>query len=154
MDTTFLKKVAELVTPIAREEGCELLDVVWAFENGRNILRLLLDKEGGIVGLTDCERVSHAVEDLIGVENIVPARYDLEVSSPGLNRPLKRKKHFEQAVGKVIRAKTKIPLDNRQNYKGVLKAVGEAELVMEIDRKEFVIPFDQIEKANLEYTEG
>lgn len=153
MNTGFLQKVAELVSPIVQEEGLELLDVVWTFENGRNVLRLILDKEGGTVGLADCQRVSHAVEDIIEVENIVPARYDLEVSSPGINRPLKKKKHFEQAMGKVIRVKTKIPLNNRQNYKGILKSVGETEFVMEIDRKDYTIPFDQLEKANLEYME-
>ncbi|MBI2340454.1 MAG: hypothetical protein HYU99_08845 [Deltaproteobacteria bacterium] len=57
-------------------------------------------------------------------------------------------------MGKVIRVKTKIPLDGRQNYKGVLKSVGGAELVMEIDRKEYVVPMNQVEKANLEYKEG
>ncbi|MBI4412006.1 MAG: ribosome maturation factor RimP [Deltaproteobacteria bacterium] len=145
------QKVADLVAPIVAEEGLELLDVVWTFENGRNVLRLVLDKEGGTVGLADCQRVSHAVEDIIEVENIVPARYDLEVSSPGINRSLKQKKHFEQVVGKVIRVKTRVPLNNRQNYKGLLKSVNETELVVEIDRKDFVIPLGQIEKANLEF---
>ena len=131
MNTTgFIQKVADLVTPIVREEGLELLDVVWTFENGRNILGLILDRGGGAVGLGDCQRVSHAVEDIIEVENVVPARYDLEVSSPGVNRPLKTKMHFEKVVGRIIRVKTKVPLNNRQNYKGFLKSVNETELVV------------------------
>ncbi|MBI2340455.1 MAG: hypothetical protein HYU99_08850 [Deltaproteobacteria bacterium] len=68
MDISAVKqKVASLSAPIAAEEGLELLDVVWTFENGRNILRLLLDREEGTVSLADCERVSHAVEDVLEV---------------------------------------------------------------------------------------
>ncbi len=149
MDRTSIeKKVERLIDPVVREEGLELLEVLLTGESGRTILRVLLDKEEGSVTLDDCTRVSHAIEDLIEVDGGIPTAYELEVSSPGIDRPLKKKRHFERVRGKTIRIKTIQPIEGRQNYKGVLTEVREDGLVMEIDRKEYVLRFDQILKAH------
>ena len=147
-----MEKVRSRIEPIVREEGLELLDVVWTLDHGRQILRVLLDKEGGGVTVDDCTRVSHAIEDVIEVEELIPRKYDLEVSSPGLNRPLLKPAHFEKVVGKIIRVKTDVPLEGRQNYCGILNRISGDIFFVEIDKKEYAIPFERVDKANLEYT--
>lgn len=147
---TIQNRVEALIDPIIREEGGELLEVVLTGEWGRTILRVVIDKEEEFITVEDCTRVSHAIEDLIEVEGCVPVAYELEVSSPGIHRPLKLRRHFERVKGKIIRVKTIEPIEGRQNYKGILTEVNEGGIVMEIDRKEYSVRFDQILKANLE----
>lgn len=147
MSASIEKAVYDLVEPIAKEEGLGLLDVQWI--SGEGVLRIYLEKEEGAVTLDDCARVSHAIEDILDVKGIVPARYHLEVSSPGVNRPLKRRPHFQKVLGQTIRLRTHKAIDGRRNYKGILKQA-DGDLVMEIDRQEVRIPMDLVEKANLE----
>lgn len=147
---TIQNRVEALIDPIVSEEGVELLEVVLTGERGRTILRVVIDREEGGITLDDCTRVSHAIEDLIEVEGSVPVAYELEVSSPGIDRPLKKRRHFERVKGKTIRVKTIEPIEGRQNYKGILTEVNEGGIVMEIDRKEYAVRFDQILKADLE----
>lgn len=145
------KKVCELIDPIALEEGLEVVDVDLTKDLGRTILRVLVDKREGPISLGDCARFSHLIEDLLEVEGVVPVIYDLEVSSPGVNRLLKKPEHFQKVLGKMVRIKTGRPLDGRANYKGILKAVNDLTLVVEVDRKDYELPFSEIEKANLEF---
>ncbi|MDO8518863.1 MAG: ribosome maturation factor RimP [Deltaproteobacteria bacterium] len=149
----FIDEVKALIEPVIKEEGAALYDVVWTKEQGRNVLRVMLDPEKGAAGLGDCARVSRAIEDLLIVHDVVPGSYDLEVSSPGLNRPLLTPAHFERVLGKMIRVKTEFPIDGRQNYKGVLKKIEGEQFLVDVDKKEHRIPFDQVDKANLEYFE-
>lgn len=143
-----LERVRELVAPIIAEEGCELVDTEITHDMGSKILRIYIDKNGG-VKVGDCTRVSHAVEDLLEVEEVVSGRYNLEISSPGLNRPLRKREHFLKVVGQTIDVTTKEKLDGRRNYKGLLKSVDSNVLVMEIDRQEFRVPLEKLAKAKL-----
>lgn len=148
-----LKKIEELITPVALESALEIVDLAFTKENGRTILKVFIDKAPSGVSLKDCADFSHAIEDMIEVENIIPFVYDLEVGSPGVNRVLNKKAHFERVIGKMIRAKTTEPIDNRRNYKGILKAVNDVSFTVEIDRQNFIVPFAKLEKANLEFFE-
>lgn len=148
----FLSGVASIVAPIVEEEGLDVLDIVWTVEHGRRILRILIDSGSGKVGVDDCARISRAIEDVIEIRGVIPQSYDLEVSSPGLNRPLIARKHFEMAAGQTIRVKTDVPIGGRSNYKGVLKRIEGDVFFIEIDKKEYAIPFDRVAKANLEFT--
>lgn len=143
-------KIFELIDPVVTEEECDLLEVEFVVESGNNILRVYIDKPEG-VNVDDCSRVSGAIEDLIEVEDLMPAKYNLEVSSPGLNRPLKKKKHFEQVIGQLIQVKTFEKIENRKNYKGILEGLDDKELNILIDNQRFAVPFEQIRKANLVY---
>ncbi len=145
-----VNKVSRLIAPVVEEEGLELLDLQLFSEMGRRILRITLERPGGVVTLADCTRVSHSIEDLLEVDGEIPSNYHLEVSSPGINRPLKKLAHFERVLGKTIRVQTMIPLDGRRNFKGELKKADAKNILMEIDKKEYVIPLEKIEKANLE----
>jgi len=144
-------KIKELITPLLRQEGLSVYHVEWTKDLGRQILRVYIERENSGVTLDDCTKASHSIEDLILVKGDIDVAYHLEVSSPGLNRLLANKGHFERVIGQNIRLRTKRPLDGRANYKGVLKAVSEANLVVEVDKKDFTIPLQEIGKASLEY---
>lgn len=151
MATLLLDNIKQLIEPIVKEEGLEILDVDWTHEQGRRILRVFLDSDVRGVTVDDCARVSHAIEDVLEVEELIPSMYDLEVSSGGLNRRLVKRAHFEAAVGKMIRVKTDVPLEGRQNYYGILKRISDEIFFVEIDKKEYAIPFVRVARANLEY---
>lgn len=139
--------------PLIALEGMELVDVEFVREPNGWILRLFIDKAGG-VGLEDCAQASHAVETALEVEDVVPQAYHLEVSSPGLNRPLRKPEHFHKAQGKKVKVKTFGPIGEppRKNFSGVLSGVQEDAVLVEVDGAgSFRIPFKDIAKANLEF---
>lgn len=150
MDTqAILQKVEELLTPVLANLGYDLIERELVMESGRWTLRLYIDKEGGVT-IDDCAQASHSVEDLIEVEGVIPAGYNLEVSSPGINRPLRRREDFEKFCGSRIRLKTLEQIDGRGNYKGTLERLEGDEIVMEVDGQHYRIPFAKLAKARLD----
>src|SRR3954469_8094500 len=139
-------KARQVAEPILTGEGLELIDVEYTREHGEWVLRLFIDKPGQNVGLEDCEKGSRAVETALDVEEVVPHAYSLQVSSPGIDRPLKKPQHFQKAVGQKVKLKTFGPLAGttppRKNFAGVLKGVdGDAVSVAVEGAGEFRIPF-------------
>ncbi len=146
-------KARAVAEPLLAAEGLELLDVEFVREQAGWILRLYIDKPGAKVGIDECTLASRVVDPALDVEDLVPHEYSLEVSSPGLNRPLRKAEHFQKAVGQLVRVKTFGPLGEppRKNFLGALKAVsGEAVTVDVEGAGEFTIPLKDIAKANLE----
>lgn len=147
------EKVREIATPLLVGEGLELVEVEYVREREGWILRMFIDKQGG-VGLEDCTRASQAVDTVLDVEDFIPNEYHLEVSSPGLNRPLTRAEHFAKAVGKKVKVKTFGPLFEppRKNFTGMLKAADAEKVIVEVDGAgSFTLPLKDIAKANLEF---
>ena len=139
--------------PIVAAEGLELIEVEYARERDGWVLRLFIDKEGGI-GLEHCQIASKAVETALDVEDFIPQEYHLEVSSPGLDRPLKKPQHFAKVVGQKVKVKTFGPLFTppRKQFTGTLSAVTPEAVTVEVEGAgRFDIPFKDIAKANLEY---
>lgn len=145
---TILRRVDEIVTPVLANLGYELIERELILESGRWVLRLYIDKEGGVT-IDDCERASRGIETLIEVEGIVPEHYVLEMSSPGLDRPLRRKQDFEKYSGSEIRLKTEFKIDGRMNYKGTLKGIAGDDILMQIDGIDFKIPISALAKARV-----
>ena len=143
-----LQKAFDLIGPILLPLGFELVDLQLATEPGRRILRVLIDKEGGI-SVGDCEKASREIETAIEVEEVIRERYSLEVSSPGLDRPLVKEADFVRFAGQTASIKTREPIEGRRNYKGTLKGVEAGEIVIEVDHQDYRIPWKLIEKANL-----
>ena len=142
-----------LAEPLLSANGLELLDVEFVHEREGWVLRLTIDKKGG-VGLEDCTNVSRSVGPLFDVEDLVDRPYHLEVSSPGLDRPLKKPEHFRQVEGKKVRVKTFSPIGEppRRNFSGTLKGLMGDAIAVEVEGAgEFRIPLTQIAKANLEF---
>ena len=153
MTSPAVKVVSLLIEPILDEMEIELVDIEYLSEGGRWILRIYVDRPGGIT-IDDCVRVSREVGDLIDVKDVFQVEYVLEVSSPGLNRRLKKKKDFTRAVGKNIKIKMNSPVEGRRNFKGKLQSLQDGVLHLSVQDDLFLLPFDDIEKANLVYNFG
>ena len=147
-----VKEVESLVEPVLTRNQMELVDVTYRVEAGRWVLRVFIDKAGG-VNLDDCAFISHRIEDLIEVEEVIPQRYFLEVSSPGLDRVLKKESDFQRFCGEKARVKTREALDGRRNFKGRIIRCDQGVLELEDGEGErFTFSLDEIEKARLEYS--
>ncbi len=146
--TPVSQTVMGLVEPILITEKLELVDVEYKKEGKNWVLRIFIDKEGGVT-LNDCQKVSHLAGDLIDVEEIISNPYSLEVSSPGLDRVLKRKKDFLKFIGREIRLHCLSPIENRRKFTGTLKDFKDQNVYLEVDGKVFEIPLKQVGKANL-----
>jgi ribosome maturation factor RimP len=146
-------RVWEIAEPVALELGLELVDIEYRREGRGSVLRLLIDKVGGGVTLEELTAVSRQVSDILDVrEDAVPGAYTLEVSSPGINRPLTRPSHFPPFVGKRVHVKTRRPIGDRHSFRGVLTAAGpDGITVTSDDRESHVIPFDAIARANYQH---
>ena len=143
------ESIEELVTPITEENRLELVDVEYKKEGKNWFLRIFIDKEGGVT-VEDCTRVSREIEDLIDVEEVVPTSYVLEVSSPGLDRPLKKEKDFLRFKGKRAHVTTYTPIHEQKNFNGTIRDFQEDILFLDIDSQSVEIPKNQIAKARLE----
>jgi len=143
------ESIAEMVTPIINENRLELVDVEYKKEGKNWFLRIFIDKEGGVT-VDDCTRVSRQIEDLIEVEEVVPSSYILEVSSPGLDRPLKKKEDFLRFKGKRAHVTTYTPIHQQKSFKGTIQDFQNDVLFLEIDCDRVEIPKNQIAKARLE----
>jgi len=144
------EKVKELVEPLIKSMGYRLFDVEFKPEKGW-VLRIILDKEGGIT-IGDCEEVSKRVSALLDVEDIIPVSYLLEVSSPGLTRELTKPSHFEFFQGRLVRLVLMDAIEGKREFKGYIEGIKESILhVREKGTdKEYHIPLSLIAKANLE----
>ena len=144
------KEVADLVEPILGEMGFELVDVVYLSKYGRWILRLYIDKEEGVT-IDDCAQVSGEIGDLIDVKDIIMHEYILEISSPGLNRPLKKERDFIWATGRRVKVRMITPVNGRRNFTGYLKHFENRTLYVEVEGALVALPWLEVDKANLVY---
>ncbi len=131
--------------------GYEVISIEFLREQIGWVLRIYIDKEGG-VGIDDCAKVSELISPILDVEDFIEVSYNLEVSSPGVNRPLRKEEHFRKVIGETIKVSTEEGIEEynmRKNYKGKLKGVNDAKIEIEIDKKIYKIPLSKIRKANL-----
>ena len=144
------ERIVKLAGPVADGQGIWIVDVEMAGSARKPTVRVFIDKEGGVT-LDDCERFSRAMSALLDVEDVIPFSYVLEVSSPGLDRPLKDIRDFERSVGKLARVVTRESIANQTFFVGRIMAVKENTVMLTVNNKEEVdIPFDRISKARLE----
>jgi ribosome maturation factor RimP len=137
-----------LLEPVVEGLGVELWDLEYAPGRGNGLLRLYIDSEIGVT-LDDCERVSRAVSELLDAEDPVPGHYTLEVSSPGLERPLRTAAHFARYVGAQVFVELAQPVAERRRFKGVLVAAGEELIEVDVDGRRYGLPIAAIRKAHL-----
>ena len=138
----------KLAAPLCEAEGVELVHIEYQRETGGRILRLYIDKPGGIT-LDDCVRVSRQFSDLLDAKIETEEYYSLEVSSPGPDRPLGNALDFEKFKGNVAKIKTHQPVDGQKNFKGVLLGISEGTVKLLVNEKTVAIPFQEITKARL-----
>ena len=141
-------KLSDMLRPAAEALGYEFLGVEYIGQGKHTILRIYIDHENGI-NVDDCASVSHQVSGILEVEDPIASQYTLEVSSPGMDRPLFTMAHFSQFVGNEIQVRCHVGVDGRRKFKGKLLSASEEQLVIEVDNQTFELEFGDIDKANL-----
>ncbi|MGN0170179.1 MAG: ribosome maturation factor RimP [Lachnospiraceae bacterium] len=131
------KKAEELLLPIVEEHHFELVDVEYVKEGGNYYLRAYIDKEGGIQ-VNDCEVISRQLSDLLDEKDFIEDSYILEVSSPGLGRPLKKEKDYIRSMGKEIEIRTYRAVNKKKEFFGVLSAFDDSTVTIENDEGQMV----------------
>lgn len=139
-------KVENLLKDVIQNLGYELYDVIYAKEAKDFYLRIIIDKEKGI-DLNDCEKVNDAINDILDEADYIKDQYFLEVSSPGVERVLRKPKHFQSQIGNEILVKLFKPLEKQKEFTGILKSYSEEELVLIQDDKEVKIEVKNIALA-------
>ena len=137
-----------MLRPMVEELGYELWELEYSPGRGNGFVRLYIDAEAGIT-VEDCERVSRAVSELLDVADPVPGQYTLEVSSPGLDRPLRTPAHFARFVGEQVFVELAQPLGGRRRFKGLLVTAGPEAIEVEMEGQRHVLPVAGIRKAHL-----
>ena len=142
-----------LLEPPIEALGYELIDIELAQAGRGGVLRIFIDRRAkdSKLGITvdDCANVSHAVSQVLETQDPIKGHYTLEVSSPGFDRILRTRAHFERFVGERIFAELKLPIDGRRRYVGVLKSIADDTIIVEVDGKAHSLPFERIQKARL-----
>jgi ribosome maturation factor RimP len=150
-----------LLEPPIEALGFELIEVEFAQSGRGGVLRIFIDRpaveaaNGGAAELAsgvtvdDCATVSHAVSEVLEIEDPIKGHYSLEVSSPGFDRVLRKRAHFERFVGERIFAELKLPIDGRRRFVGKLKSIEDDSIVIEVDGRAHDLPLERIQKARL-----
>lgn len=140
-----------LLEPPIEALGFELVDIEFAQAGRGGVLRVYIDRSAGEAGITvdDCAAVSHAVSRVLEIEDPIKGHYTLEVSSPGFDRILRKRAHFERFVGERIFAELKLPIEGRRRFVGALKSVELDSIVVVVDGHEHELPLERIQKARL-----
>ncbi len=154
MPETYRERIIELIEPAVESEGLELVELECLRMKTRWLVRIFIDREGGAT-LDDCTAVSHQVGDLLNVHDLPPGPYTLEVSTPGLDRPLTRDKDFEKYLGAKVRIRTREPIEGSRNFLGAYVDYstegGRRIVTVDVDGRLVPIDRENIQKANLEY---
>jgi ribosome maturation factor RimP len=157
-----------LLEPPIEALGFELLDVEYAQSGRSGVLRIFIDRPDGGAGgsksdavgadaaeqesgvtVDDCAAVSHAVSEVLEAEDPIKGRYTLEVSSPGFDRVLRKRAHFERFMGERVFVELKLPIEGRRRFVGTLKSIDEGSIVVEVDGRAHELPLERIQKARL-----
>lgn len=142
------RRLAELIEPVVTGLGYECFGIEYVPHSKHGILRVFIDSENGIL-LDDCSKVSHQLSGVLDVENPIPGHYQLEVSSPGLDRSLFRLEHFERFKNKTVSIRLIEKFNERKKFRGGLIGVKGDNVVVEEAGESIEIPFRLIEKARL-----
>ena len=146
---TMRHDLVRLLEPAVAALQFDLVDVEFAGAARGGVLRVFIDRDGAAVTVDDCARVSGVVGEVLDRADPIPGRYTLEVSSPGVDRVLRTPAHFERFVGERVFVELKLPLDGRRRFVGVLRRAGGESIGLDVDGREFELPFDRIQKARL-----
>lgn len=141
-------RIRELIEPVITGLGYEAVGIEYHSGDRESLLRIYIDSPQGIT-LGDCELVSHQVSGVLDVEDPIIEGYHLEVSSPGIDRPLFSEAHFERFAGRLARVKLVAKRDGRMRYSGTLCGMEDGCVVMDVDGEQYRLPFDEIDSARL-----
>lgn len=141
-------QLTELLAPVVESLGCELWGLEYLSHGRHSTLRLYIDHPDG-VGLEECERVSLQVSSVMDVEDPITGEYTLEVSSPGMDRPLYKLEHFVRFAGEQVAVRLRSAFEGRRKFSGLLRGVEGDDVLVVVDEHEYLLPIEMIEKANI-----
>lgn len=141
-------ELQELLEPSIERLGYELIDLEARLGGKSGVVRVFIDRPEGI-SLEDCEKVSRAVSALLDVEDPLPGQYNLEVSSPGLDRKLTKVKHFQRFKGETVKVEMRFPIEGRKRFRGTLVSSNDENIVVEVDGESHTLPLATIDIARL-----
>lgn len=149
-----VEKVEKIVSGLCVEEGIELVFVEFISESHHYYLRVYIDKEGGVT-MGDCSRISRQLADILDVNQIIDIEYRLEVSSPGINRPLFKKTDYTKFIGKRVKIQTTHEIEGKKKFTGILNGISEKDCVtLSVDDQTLEIDFSSIKKARIAENNG
>lgn len=140
-------KAEEIISPYAEKMNLNLVDVEYLQDGAYMYLRVYVEKIGGEISLEECAELSHSIEDEVDV--VIKDKFFLEVSSPGLERPLKKEEDFERFVGSKIKVLLKHKIDDSRNYTGLLESFENSQITLVVEDKKLLIPYEEVKKSNL-----
>ncbi len=148
--TVLLDQIEQIAAPVLAEHKAELVDVMFVHENGQWVLRFYLDKEGGIT-LDDCAMISDHLGQNLDASNVIAQAYTLEVSSPGINRTLKKESEYQRFIGERVDVTLYAPLNGRRHFKGTIQSVNSGVvIVQEAPEQSFALSLADVAKARLD----
>jgi len=149
MEKEIKEKIKEIIEIPILKKNIELVDLEWRRERSGWVLRIFIDKPGGVT-IADCAKISGIVGEILDKENIIHRSYILEVSSPGIERPLVKKEDYERFRGEKARITLKTPISGRRNFTGVILGIKKDLVQIEVEGRVWEFPLDNIKKANLQ----
>ncbi|MDD4237202.1 MAG: ribosome maturation factor RimP [Desulfotomaculaceae bacterium] len=141
--------VADLIQPVFMDGELELVDVTFTKEGNDWYLRIFIDKHGG-VGIDDCQSISREIDQILDEKDPIPQSYTMEVSSPGIERPLKKPADYDRFSGRLANITTYEPHEGKKNFHGRLIGLHGNDVVLAVNGSEIIIPFEQVAGAHLE----
>jgi ribosome maturation factor RimP len=142
------EQLQALIEPVVSSLDCELWGLEYLTQGKYTTLRLYIDAREGVT-LEDCEKVSRQVSAVMDVEDPIDGEYTLEVSSPGLDRPLYTLEHYSRYIGEMVNLRLRLARDGRRKFKGKILAVEGDQVRVAVDDKEYLLAIDAIDKANI-----
>ncbi len=143
-----LEQLQAMLAPVVEALGYQCWGVEFISQGRHSVLRIYIDHANGIL-VDDCEKVSRQVSGVLDVEDPISGEYTLEVSSPGMDRPLFTLEQFAAHAGEQVKIRLRSPYEGRRNFQGILRGVEDQDVIVLVDEHEYLLPVDSIDKANI-----
>ncbi|MFZ4540475.1 MAG: ribosome maturation factor RimP [Rickettsiales bacterium] len=147
-------KVEAVITPSIVDMGFDVIQVKFMDGKKSQTLQVMAERPDGSMSLDDCAAISRQISAILDVEDVIPTAYRLEVSSPGIDRPLVKLSDYSKYIGHAVKTETVLPIDGRKRFSGTITRVCDADVIITVDGKEHILPFIDIQSAKLVLTDA
>jgi ribosome maturation factor RimP len=144
-----LKQLEDILRPVVEGLGYEFWGLEFRSKGYQSLLRVFIDDAENGIKIDDCEKVSRQISGVMDVEDPIQTEYTLEVSSPGMDRPLFRLEQYQEFIGHQVQIRLRMAFEGRRKFQGLIKGVEGDEVIVVVDDHEYLLPFDSIERANI-----